>query len=88
MTTGSDGKEVVPEYWTPEELARRWGVDPQSIRRLCREGEVPGATKGLLKGSWRIRRKDVLRHEEEQAKKAKARAEAKSEMDAAAGGAR
>jgi len=39
-------------YVSPEEAARAFSVQPETIRRLCREGKIPGARK--IGGVWRI----------------------------------
>ena len=41
-------------YVSPEEAATYFGVDVEHIRRLCREGKIPGARK--LGNLWRIPR--------------------------------
>lgn len=45
------------EYYTPEEVANHYRVDPATIRRLCREGSVPGAKQ--IGKQWRIPRSFV-----------------------------
>ena len=45
------------EYYTPEEVANHYRVDPATIRRLCREGNVPGAKQ--IGKQWRIPRSFV-----------------------------
>jgi excisionase family DNA binding protein len=42
---------------TPEEAARILGLSPYTVRRLLREGELPGRKVG--KRQWRIRRVDL-----------------------------
>src|SRR5436309_2147545 len=42
---------------TPEEAARILGLSPFTVRRLLREGELPGRKVG--KRQWRIRRVDL-----------------------------
>jgi excisionase family DNA binding protein len=41
-------------YVSPEQAATYFGVDVEHIRRLCREGKIPGARK--LGNLWRIPR--------------------------------
>jgi excisionase family DNA binding protein len=39
-------------YYSPEEVAEHFGVDPETIRRMARDGKIPGARRiGRL---WRI----------------------------------
>jgi excisionase family DNA binding protein len=42
---------------TPEEAARLLGLSPFTVRRLLRQGELPGRKVG--KRQWRIRRADL-----------------------------
>jgi excisionase family DNA binding protein len=42
------------EYYTPEEVADYYRVDPATIRRLCRDGKIPGAKQ--IGRQWRIPR--------------------------------
>ena len=39
-------------YVSPEEAAKAFSVQPETIRRLCREGKIPGARK--IGKVWRI----------------------------------
>ncbi len=39
-------------YVSPEEAAKVFSVKPETIRRLCRDGKIPGARK--IGGVWRI----------------------------------
>ena len=39
-------------YVSPEEAAKAFAVQPETIRRLCRDGKIPGARK--IGGVWRI----------------------------------
>lgn len=39
-------------YVSPEEAAKAFSVQPETIRRLCRDGKIPGARK--IGGVWRI----------------------------------
>ncbi len=39
-------------YVSPEEAARAFSLQPETIRRLCRDGKIPGARK--IGGVWRI----------------------------------
>ncbi len=41
-------------YVSPEDAARFFDVDVEHIRRLCREGKIPGARK--IGNLWRIPR--------------------------------
>ncbi len=41
-------------YVSPEEAADYFQVTAETIRRLCRDGKIPGARK--LGGQWRIPR--------------------------------
>lgn len=42
---------------TPDEAARLLGLSPFTVRRLLRQGEIPGRKVG--KRQWRIRRADL-----------------------------
>lgn len=39
-------------YYTVEEVARYYSVSPETVRRMCREGRIPGATQ--FGRQWRI----------------------------------
>ena len=39
-------------YVSPEEAAKVFSLQPETIRRLCRDGKIPGARK--IGGVWRI----------------------------------
>jgi len=61
-------------YVSPEEAAAYFDIDVEHMRRLCREGKVPGARK--LGNLWRIPRGflttdagDVKRMAEDEGKK-------------------
>ena len=41
-------------FVSPEEVATYFGVTAETVRRLCREGKIPGARK--FGGQWRIPR--------------------------------
>jgi excisionase family DNA binding protein len=41
---------------TPEEAARRLGMNAEVIRRMCRDGRLPAAKIGRV---WRIRPADL-----------------------------
>ncbi len=45
--------------YTPEEAARKLRVSPQTIRRLCRSGELRCRKVGK---QWRIAAKDLMRY--------------------------
>ncbi len=40
-------------YYSVEEVAEYYGVHPDTIRKMCREGQIPGATK-RIGNRWRI----------------------------------
>ena len=40
------------DYYTAEEVARHFRVSPETIRRLCKEGKIPGARQ--IGRQWRI----------------------------------
>lgn len=47
-----------PAILTPTEAARLLGASPDSVRRWCEQGRIPGyRTPG---GHWRIARKDLI----------------------------
>ena len=39
-------------YVSPEEAAKAFSLQPETIRRLCRDRKIPGARK--IGGVWRI----------------------------------
>jgi len=39
-------------FYTPEEVAEYYGVHPDTIRKMCREGKIPGARQ--FGRRWRI----------------------------------
>ena len=41
-------------YVSPEEVATYFGVTAETVRRMCRDGKIPGARK--FGGQWRIPR--------------------------------
>jgi excisionase family DNA binding protein len=40
------------EWYSPEEVAEYFDLDADTIRKLCREGKIPGARQ--IGRSWRI----------------------------------
>lgn len=48
------------EIYTPDELAERWRITPQIVRRMLRNNEIVGFR---LRGLWRVRRDEVERYE-------------------------
>ncbi len=52
------------EWWRADELAVRWGVDPSTVYRWRRDGEIPTMRVG---GIVRIHR-SVVEHAENKAK--------------------
>lgn len=44
------------EYYTIEEVAKALRLHPYTVRRLCREGKVPGFKFG---GQWRFRKDEI-----------------------------
>jgi excisionase family DNA binding protein len=47
----SPGKKA---WYSPEEVAAYFSVDADTIRKLCREGKIPGARR--IGRSWRVPR--------------------------------
>ncbi len=45
------------QWYSPEEAAEILEVDPDTIRRLCRQGKIPGAKQ--IGRQWRIPRNYV-----------------------------
>jgi hypothetical protein len=50
---------VSPDYFTPPELARRWGISPDKVVSWLRSGELRGINLALRAGPgkrarWRI----------------------------------
>jgi excisionase family DNA binding protein len=44
------------EILTAEEVAEYLRIHPYTVRRLAREGEIPGSRIG---GQWRFKKKDI-----------------------------
>ena len=44
------------EILTAEEIAEYLRIHPYTVRRLAREGKIPGSRIG---GQWRFKRKDI-----------------------------
>jgi excisionase family DNA binding protein len=53
-------------YLSPEEVAAYFNVNPETIRRLCRDRKIPGARQ--IGRSWRIPR-SYLEHDPDEVKK-------------------
>lgn len=53
------------EYFTVKELAARWKVNPETVRRLIRRGQLRAVRIGGTKAGHRIERSDVERYERE-----------------------
>ena len=57
------------QYLSAKEIAEKWGVSPILVRRLCRQGRVPGAV--CKNGVWHIPEdavrvsRTILEHTEE-----------------------
>jgi excisionase family DNA binding protein len=47
-------------YYSPEEVAEYLHVSAETIRNLCRRGEIPGARQ--VGRQWRIPREYLLAH--------------------------
>lgn len=39
------------EFWTPKQLAERWGLHPKTVRGLCASGKLRGLRVG---DQWRV----------------------------------
>lgn len=48
-------------YYSPEEIADYYAVSPETIRRMCREGQIPGAIQ--IGRQWRIPAEYVERNQ-------------------------
>jgi excisionase family DNA binding protein len=46
-------------YYSPEEVAEYYDVSPETIRRMCRDGQIPGAIQ--IGRQWRIPREYLQR---------------------------
>ena len=46
----------IPETYTVDEVAEALKLHPYTIRRLCREGKIPGFKFG---GQWRFRKDEI-----------------------------
>ena len=42
------------EYSGTKAAAERWGVEPATVARWCREGRIPGAEQDRPGSPWRI----------------------------------
>ena len=47
-------------YYSPEEVAEYYDVSPETIRRMCRDGQIPGAIR--VGRQWRIPREYLQRN--------------------------
>ncbi len=54
-------KNKTAEFITPRQLARRWNLHEESIRRMLRQGKLAGFKPGSK--SWRMPLSSVLKHE-------------------------
>lgn len=48
----------VTRYWRPIDVARYWGLHPETIRRRVRSGDIPAVK--LPSGDLRIAEQDAL----------------------------
>jgi excisionase family DNA binding protein len=46
----------IPGTYTVDEVAEALRLHPYSVRRLCREGKIPGFKFG---GQWRFRKDEI-----------------------------
>jgi len=46
------------DYFTVNELAEHFGVNPKTVYRLAEKGEIPGCE---MDGEWRFQKKEVLK---------------------------
>ena len=54
-------KKITHKFMTPRELARRWNLHEESVRRMLRQGKLAGFKPGSK--SWRMPLSSVLKHE-------------------------
>ena len=52
-----EATQLVPKYYTPEQVARTLEITPELVRDMCRRGEFAGARK--IGRYWRIPRHQV-----------------------------
>lgn len=57
---------MATEYFTPEEIATHFRIDPETVRRHLRSNKWPGLKIG---GVWRISRQHLKQIEEGQVSK-------------------
>jgi DNA-binding transcriptional regulator LsrR (DeoR family) len=43
---------AIPQHRTPNEVAPRMAMSEYTVRKLCRQGKMPGAVK--IGGRWKI----------------------------------
>lgn len=60
------GEERVDQLLTPEEAAKRLKVSPETIKKWCRSGKLPGVKVSVL---WRVRERDLARFIKERERK-------------------
>ena len=60
LTLPPKPKQGDPTYLTPKQLAERWGMHPESIRRKIRNQELPCVR---ISNRVRIAMTDILAHE-------------------------
>jgi len=57
---------VAKEFLTTEEIAKKLGIHPATIRKYIRQGLLPAVR---LQGMWRVRPEDYQRFLEERTKR-------------------
>lgn len=47
-------------YYSPEEVAEYYDVSPETIRRMCRDGQIEGAIQ--IGRQWRIPKEYIVKN--------------------------
>ena len=47
---------IMEQYLTPEEVAEKLRLHPETVKRLLRQGKLPGYK---IEGSWRVNAEDL-----------------------------
>ncbi len=57
---------IMEQYLTPEEVAEKLKLHPDTVKRLLRQGKIPGVK---IEGSWRISISELNAYLDQQRKK-------------------
>ena len=49
--------DIFDQYVTVIEAAKRLGIHPETVKRLCRQGDIPGTVK--IRNTWLIEKEKL-----------------------------